>query len=218
MLKSCLAAVCAATVVFTAAPAAAQSAPTPAGISVGLVVGAQSVEHAGALAGLQATVEPTARIGLFAEGSWLQDVVARRQVETVEAVAAYLAQTQGRPATGSLNAPALAITAGARLFFRKQSPGLRPYAILEGGAVRIALQPALTLAGADVTDALGPYGVTLGRDLTGETTRPAVGGGVGVATNRGRVTIDLNLRVLSIRTPDRATNVLRIAVGLERRF
>lgn len=218
MLKSSLAAVCAVTVVFTAAPAAAQSVPAPTGAAVGVAVGAQAVEHVGALAGIQATFEPVARAGIFAEASWLQDVVARRQLDTVDDVAAYLARTQGLPAAGVLKAPALTLTAGVRLFLRGPTQRLRPYALVEGGVARVTLQPALTLGNADVTDALGQYGVTLGEDVTGEATRPAVGGGIGVASTKGVVTFDVGLRVLSIRLPHRSANVMRLVAGLAKRF
>jgi hypothetical protein len=69
-----------------------------------------------------------------------------------------------------------------------------------------------------VTTNLGQYGVTLGSDLTGSSTRPVVGGGIGITTGEGAWYFDAALRVLSIQFKDQAANATTLAFGIGRRF
>jgi hypothetical protein len=74
---------------------------------------------------------------------------------------------------------------------------------------RVTLKPAITLKGADVTSSLSTYGVTLGSDLTGELTKPAVSGGIGARIAQGNWHVDVGAGAMSILTEGQATNVLR---------
>ena len=94
----------------------------------------------------------------------------------------------------------------------------RPYVLAEAGVARVVLQPAFTLAGADVTTSLPQYGVSLGADLTGSVTKPAFTAGIGFVKATGAWQLDAGVRVTTIQTEGQSTNVLRALVGISRRF
>jgi hypothetical protein len=94
----------------------------------------------------------------------------------------------------------------------------RPYVAVGAGMVRVTLRPAFILGGADVTSNLPVYGVTLGGDLTGQTTKFAFTGGLGVRMSQARWYLDAGLRVTRIRTVDEVTNAVRASATLGLRF
>ena len=100
----------------------------------------------------------------------------------------------------------------------EQNARFKPYAIFEIGGARLDKQPTFTLNGADITDTLPNYGVTLGEDLIGQSREAAVGGGFGmVVPFRETWYFDAGLRFLSIGGDDR-TNVTRLVLGGGYRF
>src|SRR4029079_3659347 len=132
--------------------------------------------------------------------------------ESAETIAAYLQTSQGKPATGTLEVPAFMAGGGVRFMLMK--PGhITPYFSATAGAARMSKRPTFTLAGTDVTSSLPSYGVTLGSDLTGEETKAAFGGSLGVIVDQGRWYIDGGLRFTSIQTVGKATNVVGAAVA-----
>lgn len=208
----------AATVTLTTVPASAQTpAPAPGRLSIGIEGGAEAVEHVGGAGGVRLGLALSSRVEVFGEALYLQDVVTRRRVESAKDVAGYLAQSQGQTASATLTAPAWTFGAGVRLFLTGPH-GLRPYVVGQAGVARVTLQPAFTLAGADVTSNLGQYGVTLGSDLTGSISKPTYGGGFGVVAGRGAWTLDLALRVLSIQFDGQPANASTFVVGIGRKF
>jgi hypothetical protein len=152
------------------------------------------------------------RVDVIGEAGWVKDAATRRRIEAATAVASYLQTTQGKPAVGTIEAPAFYGGGGIRVMLA--SGPVRPYVIGTGGVARLVLKPTFTLSAVDVTPNLAQYGVTLGNDLTGEVTKPAFGGGVGVLADRGRWYVDASFRVLSIQTEGQATNVLRAGGGI----
>mgnify|MGYP001112358194 CR=1 FL=1 len=193
------------------------SAQSHEGLSLGVFGGVSAVEHAGPVGGIELASARSARVHVFGEAAWFGDVVTRRRVETVEAVAAHLAARQGQAATGTIDAPATSFTVGAR-FLLAESSALRPYVAVQAGIARVTLQPTFELGGTDVTEKLEQYGVTLGEDVTGSAVRPAFGGGLGVLLDRDAWTVDASVRVLRIQTSGQATTVTRLSVGIGRRF
>ena len=204
------------TVSLWAAPASAQ--PADAGkVYLGALVGAQSVQKVGALAGVEVGYPVSDRLMVQGELTWLQNTVTRRRIGTAESVATFLQQTQGGTATAALDAPAVFAGGGVRWFLTTER-SLRPYLIAEVGLARVTFRPTFTLKGSDVTALLPQYGVTLGSDLADSTTKPALSGGFGVATTRSVWRISADLRVTSIRSVDQPTNVLRVNLGIGRDF
>lgn len=201
-----------------AVPAAAQTAiaAVPANDGrwfIGGFAGASAVQNAGGTAGGEFGLRLTHAIDVFGEGAWMQDAVTRRRLELAQSVASVLQASQGRAASGTIEAPAgyggaairIALTHGGRI---------RPYVTAGAGMARITLKPSFILAGADVTANLPAYGVTLGRDLTGNLSKPAFTGGIGVRIPRGAWYIDGGFHVLSIQTDEQVTRVLRAGGGI----
>jgi hypothetical protein len=54
--------------------------------------------------------------------------------------------------------------------------------------------------------------------LTGEVTKPAFGGGIGVLVDQGRWYVDVGVRVTSIQTDGQPTNVIRAGGGIGIKF
>ena len=187
-------------------PAAAPAA-SDRGVFVGATAGGASVQNVGGLFGGELGFRVTDQIDVFGEGLWMEDVVSRRRLAVATTIGAFLQTSQGKPATGTVVAPASYGGAGVRYSFMTKGH-VRPYVAVSVGGAHIAFKPTFTLSGSDVTSSLGQYGVTIGSDLTGEITRPAVSGGVGVRFVRARWYVDGGVRVIGVRTTDQATNVL----------
>jgi hypothetical protein len=202
-----------------AAVAGAQS-PTKPGLLHRLefsgVAGAAAVKNVGGTYGGELSLPWTDRITLFGEGMWMEDVVTRHRADVAAPITSALQASQGKPASGTVTAPAAYGGGGLRILLA-QHHAIRPYVAFSAGAAHVAYTPVFRLAGANVTKSLPQYGVTLGRDLTGETTKAAFSGGAGIRIPKGRWSLDVGLRVTSIRTPNGPTNVsgLRAALGLK---
>jgi len=196
------------------AAAAQTPAPAQAGAHfyVAGIAGAEAVHKTGALAGGEIGVAMNDRIEVFGEGLWMQDVVTRQRLSHADTVTAYLQTTQGKPATGTVEAPAGYFGGGVRVMLTT-SRSFRPYIAGAAGAAHVTYKPTFTLAGADVTTSLPLYGVTLGSDITGETTNTAFSVTPGVRWRRGAWHVDGQVGLISIRTPDEATNVLRVSAA-----
>lgn len=199
-----------------ATPASAQTA-SDTKTYVGAVVGVQSVQNVGGLAGVEFGYHASDRLDVRAEATWLQDTVTRRRIGTAETVGSFLQQSQGGTVVTSLEAPALLASGGVRYVFGGER-SVRPYVLAGVGIARVTLVPKYTLNSKDVTEQLSQYGISLGSDLTGVASKPAITGGVGVATSRGDWKISADLRVTSIRMLDQPSNVLRLNVGIGRDF
>jgi opacity protein-like surface antigen len=198
-------------------PATATSAVTGARLFIGGIAGGGSVENVGGLLGGELGVRLSNLLDLVGEGLWMEDVVTRRRLGIANTVGAALQTSQGKTATATVTAPASYGGAGVRLMLTT-SGDLRPYAVFGVGAAHVALKPVFTLNGSDITSTLPQYGVTLGSDLTGEVTKPAFTGGAGVQYAQPRWYAHGGVRVISIRTPDQATNVLTASVSVGVRF
>jgi hypothetical protein len=198
-------------------PPAAAAATKDTGFFAGATAGAASVQNVGGLFGGEAGFGLSDNLDVFGEGLWMEDVVTRRRLGLANTIGTYLQTSQGKAATGTVVAPAAYGGAGVRFAFMT-SGAVRPYVAFSVGAAHIALRPAFTLSGSDVTAALSQYGVTIGSDLTGEVTKPAFSGGGGVRFAPNRWYVDGGVRVISIRTTDQTTNVLRASVSLGVKF
>ena len=203
--------------VLAARPACGQSVAPAGKLSIGGAAGVGAVQNVGPTAAGTLTVRLTDRIEAIGEGVWMKDVAPRRRIETAETVAAYLQTSQGKSASGTLEIAAVFTGAGARIMLTR-SGHIRPYVAVTAGVARLTLRPAFVLSGANVTTSLPQYGVTLGSDLTGETTKPAFTGGFGVLVDQGRWYIDAGGRVTSIQTEGQAIKVLRAGGGIWFKF
>jgi len=209
-----------------AAVAASAAAQTPAGsaaaasptsrLFIGATAGVAAVQKVGGVVDGQIGYGVTDRVNLLGEVSWMQNVVTRRRLDVADSVGTFLQSSQGKAATSTVEAPAVYMGAA----FRMDLTGgpIRPYFIVGGGVARLSYQPTFTLGGSDVTTSLPQYGVTLGSDLTGEVTKPAVTGAFGVIFDQRRWYVDAAFRLTSIQTEGQATNVIRAGGGIGVRF
>jgi hypothetical protein len=122
--------------------------------------------------------------------------------------------------------PAVYGGVGARWVFENVDLGrwvplhvqLKPYAQFSVGAARVKREPTFTLAGSDITNSLGQYGVRLGADLTATERRAAVTGGFGVLVPYRMLYFDVGYKLTGIKTPGEAIKVVRLHIGIGARF
>jgi hypothetical protein len=212
------------TICLCAIPAAAQvrsqapvATPSDGRVFIGGIGGASAVQKIGGMVGGEVGVQVTDRVGVLAEGVWLQNVVTRRRLDVAQTVAVFLHASQGGAATSTIVAPAFYSGGAVRVEFPTHGR-VHPYITGGAGMARIALRPTFTLGGADVTTNLAQYGVTLGTDLTGEVTKPAFSVGFGVRLTQARWYVDATIRMTSIHTEGQNTNVTRAGAGIGVRF
>lgn len=203
-----------------AAPASSAAPATPLNrLSIGVFGGGAAVQNVGGLFGGEINFQVSDTIDVFGEGSWMSDVITRRRLDHVSAITSYLQSSQGKTATGTLTAPASAGGAGIRVFLTQGDPSkIKPYVAVGVGVAHVAVTPAFTLGGTDVTTSLSQYGVQLGADLTGEENAASFGGGAGVRTVRGKIYFDGGFRILSIRSADQPITVSRLAATVGYKF
>jgi len=206
-----------AAIVMTAASAAAQAPAAGQKWFISAEAGVEAVQNVGGLGGVQLGRRLSSRLDVFGEAVYLQDIVTRRRNESANSVASYLAQTQGKPASGSLTVPTWTFQGGIR-YFLTGPRGIRPFVVASAGGARATMQPKFTLAGADVTTTMPQYGVTLGSDLTGTTTKAVYGGGFGITTNVGAWALDAGVRIFSVQLDGQAANATSLIVGFGRKF
>ena len=175
--------------------------------SLGLVGGAGAVQKVGALAGLTLGVAVSDKLDIVGDGLWSSNAATRRRLDLISNLAGFVQDTQLGPTSGTITAPAFYAGGGVRVPF-KRSGNWRPYIVVTGGVARVVLRPEIVLSGGDITSRLPQFGITLGSDLTGVLTKPAISGGFGVRSARGRYYIDVGLRLINIQTEGQATRVI----------
>jgi hypothetical protein len=220
MRETCLAVVAAtlAALVTSVTPAAAQTTAAPSSQwFIGATGGAAAVQNVGAAYGAEVGTGVTPKVQVFAEVMGMADVATRRRIGTAMSVASVLQSTQGTTASATLKAPATLFLGGLR-FVVHQSGDLQLFVQGGAGVARVTFQPTFTLAGADITNQLSQFGVTLGADLAGTTTKPAFGGGFGLEMRHGVWYIGAQVGLVSIKTPSQPSNVVQATVSFGRWF
>lgn len=198
-------------------PAVRQQVPPAPGTNwfVGVLTGVQTVANSGPIAGGEFGIRLKKNLQLVVEGGWLEDVVTSSRIDELQTYVTYLGNTQGLPATGKIDAPAWFATVGARYIYTGAS--IRPYVMAAGGLARVEYRPTFTLNNAFISSNVGQYGITLGKDLLGPGWHPAYTGGAGLVFG-DKWYFDLGFRFTRIQTPDHATDVKRLSIGIGRRF
>jgi len=204
--------------VLSASQALAQSAPAAPTTWVAAVdVGAASVERVGAAAGARLERPTGGRLSLFVRTTWMADTVSRRRLAMASSLAAFTSSARGVSMTADVTAPAWYAGAGAAWRLR-QGAGWYPTVFAEGGVARVTFKPGFSVSGSDVTGNLAGYGITLGSDLSGSSTKAAFGGGIGVVIPKGRWQIESQARFLQIQTPAESSRVATLTAGIGYRF
>ena len=164
--------------------------------------------------GVEGGVALNPHITIFAEVGMIRDSADK----SIGPSAQIIANAIGTGATYSVRQPVGFGQLGAR--YNLDAHGkFQPYLAVEGGLAQVKRDVKFTLAGTDVTDKLSTYGVALGTDLGGTTTKPMFGGGVGVVYNlTSALVFDANYRFNIITTANKSTNVNRVGAGIGIRF
>lgn len=183
---------------------------------LGVLSGAQVVERSKPLAGIEFGIRVKGRLQMMVEAGWFRDVVTSSRVNEVNFFANYIQQAEGQTASGSIDAPAWFGLGGLRYSFENAS-GIRPYVFANLGMARVEYRPTFILDDQNISGAVNQYGVTLGRDLLGSGNHFAYGGGAGLMMG-DKWYLDLGARLTRIQTPDHATDVRRISIGIGHRF
>lgn len=183
---------------------------------LGALSGIQVVGRSAPIAGGEFGIRLRKNVQAVVEGGRFKDVVTDRRIEEVGTFATYLQQTQGLPATGDIDAPTWFGSVGVRYVYENSS-GFRPYVLAAAGLARVEFRPTFTLNNRNITTSVSQYGVTLGRDLLGPGKHLSYTGGAGLIFGE-KWYLDLGVRVTRIDTPDHATNVRRLNIGIGRRF
>jgi len=143
-------------------------------------------------------------------------VVTDSRINELASFATYMQQTQGLPATAEIDAPAWFGTIGLR-YILENSKGVRPYLLANAGLARVEFRPSFTLNNVRISSNVIQYGISLGKDLLGPGTHLAYGAGAGLVFGE-RWYLDVGVRLTRINTPDHATDVRRLSVGVGKRF
>jgi len=218
MMRRLLGAIVSVTAILWTSPAAAQAPGNVDGrrVTLGGVIGAGAVQEVGVQAGGTLGIRLTQTLELVGEGIWTANTATRRRINLASNVGTYLQTTQGTQVSATVEAPTVFAGGGLRLLFGSRR--WRPYAVITAGVARITLQPEVTVGGGDITSRLSEYGVTLGRDLAGSMTEPAVSGGFGLRTRRSDWFVDAGIRYIYIQTDGQATGVIGIGSTVGRAF
>lgn len=200
------------------APQARQEAPPEPGTKwyLGALSGVQSVARNAPIAGGEFGIRLRRNWQVVVEAGWFKDVVTDSRINEVGSFVSYLQQTQGLPASGDIDAPVWFGSLGLR-YVHPTSSGVRPYVLATGGLARVEYRPTFILNNLNITTSVGQYGITMGKDLLGPGLHPAYGGGAGLIFG-DRWYLDLGVRWTRIHTPDHATDVRRVNIGIGRRF
>ena len=202
-----------------ATPAATQTANAPAVnlVYAGGFIGVGAVQNVTTFGGGEIGVHVYRGLDVIAEGGWSKDAVTRRRTDATAAIVPLLQKASGKDAAASVKAPMNYGMAGLRYVFSVNN-SIHPYVLATVGRAAIEYQPTFSVAGADVTNSLSTYGITLGSDLVNKEVQTAYGGGFGVWYTRGMIFVDASVRILSIKTASQPTNLSRAHIGIGVRF
>src|SRR5215471_6651561 len=151
------------------------------------------------------------------EGGWMSSVVNSHRIDSANAIADYLAQTQGQPASSSVKVPAGYGAVNLRRTVYSK-PRYDVYALGGLGLAVTSPKAKFILGGTDVSGSLAQYGVTLGKDLSGSSVGALINFGVGATAPYGKWVGDVSYRLTPMFTPGQATYVNRFVFGVGRKF
>ncbi|HEY7059592.1 MAG TPA: outer membrane beta-barrel protein [Vicinamibacterales bacterium] len=227
MMKWSYPIVAVAAVMMGASSAAAQTSPaqTPAQNSsptvvtwfAGMTTGVAFAHRTGGEISGEAGTRVWRNLDASLEVGWFSDAINNERTGTPQPLLDYLAQTQGQPASAKVTLPSLYGIVNARWVVENQKR-YRPYALLGFGVARVSPHTTFTLGGSDISGSLSQYGVTLGTDLDGHSSHPALNFGVGVIVPYGKWYGEVGYRLTTIFTDVGTSPVNRINFGVSRRF
>ena len=156
---------------------------------------------------------------VFVEGGKTRNVAGPALGDSAQAIAGYLNQTQSSTATFTAKQPVAFGAAGVKYLIQANIPKLEPYVLGGFGFARISQDVHFFVGGTDVTSSLDQFRVVLGNDLSGDSTKPllTIGGGVAWPVWE-RIVVDFQYRYGRIFNSDESINMSRAGIGLGVRF
>jgi hypothetical protein len=168
--------------------------------------------------GVEAGVLVAPKLVVFVEFGHVRDASPADVGVDAQAIAGYLASTQSASVNYSVHQPVNFGVAGIK-YLIPYNATIEPYVLGGFGIARYTRDVHFTVGGTDVTSNLAPYGITLGSDLAGSTTKPMLTAGGGVAwTVKAPFVVDFQFRYGRIFAEGKAFNVSRAGIGLGIRF
>jgi hypothetical protein len=194
------------------------TAPTINEWYYGGAIGVGIVDSASFVANGEAGYRVWKTLDALIEGGYTGNLATAANKNKANNIAAALQASQGQPATASLTVPTGHLMFGTRWVFESRGR-YRPYLLVAIGGASVHNHSKFTLGGADVTDQLPSFGITLGSDLSGSYRPFAVefGGGVLMPYHK-KWFFDGSIRIMNVDTVNQHTNSTRILFGGGRRF
>lgn len=167
--------------------------------------------------GGEAAIAITDEIQVFVEGGRIRDAAASQIGAEAALVAGTLSQSFGG-VSYQVRQPINFGAGGIRYILPVQGR-VEPYVLGGFGIAQIRQDVTFAVNGSDVTSTLNQYGVVLGSQLTGTSTKGmlVLGGGVQVPLWQ-RLVADLQYRYGRVFTEGVGTNVNRAGIGIGVRF
>jgi hypothetical protein len=151
------------------------------------------------------------------EGGWMSSVVGATRQDSAQAIATYLAQTQGQTATSTLKVPAGYGAVNVRYTWMT-TPRYNVYVLGGGGFGVTSPKSTFTLGGTDVSGSVSQYGVTLGKDLSGSSFGGLANVGVGITMPHKKWVGEASYRFTPIFTNGETTPVNRLNFSIGYKF
>jgi opacity protein-like surface antigen len=200
--------------------ASAQSAPEPGAIAVAFTVGATLGNKSSSSFGGEVDYKLGTEWEAFVEFGRMANVASGATDDRANLIANAIG------ASASVASKATYFDAGVKYLFVPFRQVYQPYATLGFGFARVAQDVVFSVDGNELseTQLLDQYGVQLGNDLAGSTTRPLFLIGAGVSRDfLGRYYVDLSYRYGRIFASgaiedDEGLNTQRVQVGVGIRF
>jgi opacity protein-like surface antigen len=164
---------------------------------------------------LGVTVGPELQV--FVEAGQMRDVATSDLGSNAQTIAGALSQTQSGVAF-RIKEPVTFGVAGVK-YAISAAGSFVPYIVAGLGVARIRKDVSFSVGGTDATGNMPQYGVVLGTDLSGASTRPMLSVGGGVAWPAWeRLVVDFQYRFGRIFAQDQGINTNRAGVGIGIRF
>lgn len=196
---------------------AATPAPDGTTMYISAIGGATVARKSGTLFGAQVGMSLTDTVDVFGEVGRMTNVPNKAMNDGVGKVAEFLASLGKGAVSSKAKAPANYATIGLRYRFTPEGRYV-PYLSFGVGGATVEKKPTFGLGGTDITGSLQTYGVALGKDLAGKSTRAMATVGAGLRIGSGSLFIDASLQYGRIFTKDQGTDVGIGVIGLGYRF
>jgi hypothetical protein len=168
--------------------------------------------------GVEAGFTVAPHVQIFGEIGQTRNVAPATLGAAAQLIAGALSQSQSN-VNFSAREPVTFFAAGAKYLFRVAGSNAAPYVLGGFGIAKLTRDVTFSVGGTDVTSNMQQFGITLGTDLSGGSTRPmlTLGGGVTYPIYR-QVGVDAQFRFGRIFAEEQAITAFRVGLGIGVRF